>query len=133
QGQDISTIKLSTKAPRETIALTNLKMSGEARCISIEDLAVNGNKKERFPGQTPTGAGAPYDYETPSGGSLSSNIRYAGVKKAFVKNVKSYDAMLHGIDITYASDSYYNEGDGKRVPIALESMYIWIENCETYG
>lgn len=133
QGQDISTIKLSTKAPRETIALTNLKMSGEAKCISIEDLAVNGNKKERFPGQTTTGAGAPYDYETPSGGSLSSNIRYAGVKKAFVKNVKSYDAMLHGIDITYASDSYYNEGDGKRVPIALESMYIWIENCETYG
>lgn len=133
QGQDISTIKLSTKAPRETIALTNLKMSGEAKCISIEDLAVNGNKKERFPGNTTKGAGAPYDYEEPSGGSLSSNIRYAGVTKAFVKNVKSYDAMLHGIDITYASDPYYNIGDGKRVPEALESKYIWIENCETYG
>lgn len=53
QGQDISTIKLSTKAPRETIALTNLKMSGEARCISIEDLAVNGNKKKDFQGKLP--------------------------------------------------------------------------------
>lgn len=133
QGQDISTIKLSTKAPRETIALTNLKMSGEAKCISIEDLAVNGNKTARFPNEEHDYRGATYYHPKPSGGSLSSNIRYAGVTKAFVKNVKSYDAILHGIDVTYASDIYYYQGDGKRVPEALESKYIWIEDCEVYG
>lgn len=132
QGQDISTVKLTTKAPRETIAISNLKMSGEARCISIENLAVNGNKKERFPG-TNNSNGVIYDYELPSGGSLSNNIRYAGVTKGFIKDVKSYDSMLHGIDITCGTDAYYNKGDGKRVPEEIESKHIWVENCETYG
>lgn len=128
QGQDISTIKLSTKAPRETIAITNLKMSGEARCISIENLAVNGDKMNRFP----EGNGD-YMGSNPSGGSLSSNIRFAGVTKGFVQNVKSYDPLLHCIDVTFASDDYFYKGDGVRVPEELESKYIWIENCEAYG
>lgn len=128
QGQDISTIKLSTKAPRETIAITNLKISGEARCISIENLAVNGDKMNRFP----EGNGD-YMGSNPSGGSLSSNIRFAGVTKGFVQNVKSYDPLLHCIDVTFASDDYFYKGDGVRVPEELESKYIWIENCEAYG
>lgn len=132
QGQDISTIKLSTKAPRETIAITNLKMSGEAKCISIEHLAVNGNKKARFPEKSGGGSGT-YEGADPSGGSLSSNIRFAGVTKGFVQNVKSYDPLLHCIDVTFASDDYYYNGDGRRVPEDLESKYIWIENCEAYG
>ncbi|MDW8564718.1 peptidase G2 autoproteolytic cleavage domain-containing protein [Staphylococcus shinii] len=133
QGQDISTIKLSTKAPRETIAITNLKMSGEAKCISVEHLAVNGNKTARFPNEQHEYNGATYYHPKPSGGSLSSNIRFAGVTKGFAKDVKSYDAILHCIDVTHASDTYYNKGDGQRVPEELESKYIWIENCETYG
>ncbi|WP_426429056.1 peptidase G2 autoproteolytic cleavage domain-containing protein [Staphylococcus equorum] len=128
QGQDISTIKLSKKAPRETIAITNLKMSGEAKCISIEHLAVNGDKMNRFP----EGNGD-YMGSNPSGGSLSSNIRFAGVTKGFVQNVKSYDPLLHCIDVTFASDDYFYKGDGVRVPEELESKYIWIENCEAYG
>lgn len=133
QGKDITTIKLSTKAPRETIAVTNSKMSGEARCISVEDFAINGNKVARFNEKTLTGAGAPYDYAQPSGGSLSSNLRFAGVKYGFAKNIKSYDTLLHCIDVTYASDDYYYEGDGNRVPTDLESKHIWIENCEAFG
>ncbi|MGX5789883.1 peptidase G2 autoproteolytic cleavage domain-containing protein [Staphylococcus equorum] len=128
QGQDISTIKLSKKAPRETIAITNLKMSGEAKCISIENLAVNGDKMNRFPEGNDDYMGS-----NPSGGSLSSNIRFAGVTKGFVQNVKSYDPLLHCIDVTFASDDYFYKGDGVRVPEELESKYIWIENCEAYG
>ena len=42
-------------------------------------------------------------------------------------------ALLHCIDVTYANDDYYYEGDGNRVPYALESKHIHIDNCETYA
>ncbi|WP_085055681.1 peptidase G2 autoproteolytic cleavage domain-containing protein, partial [Staphylococcus haemolyticus] len=50
-----------------------------------------------------------------------------------IYNVKSHSALLHCIDVTYANDDYYYEGDGNRVPYALESKHIHIDNCETYA
>ena len=133
QGKGITTIKFTDDAPREAIGITNLRMSGTANNISLEDFSFDGNKEVRFPNEVHDYRGANYDYATPSGGSLSSNIRFAGVKRGFIKNVETYDALLHGIDITMASDRYYDEGDGNRPPSSLESEYIWIDNCECYG
>ena len=104
QGKGITTIKFTDDAPREAIGITNLRMSGTANNISLEDFSFDGNKEVRFPNEIHDYRGANYDYATPSGGSLSSNIRFAGVKRGFIKNVETYDALLHGIDITMASD-----------------------------
>ncbi|BAE05651.1 peptidase G2 autoproteolytic cleavage domain-containing protein [Staphylococcus haemolyticus] len=121
QGKDITTIKFMDSTPAENIGITNLKMGGNAENISLENFSFNGNKFR----QDKT--------LQPSGGSRSSNIRFAGVTNGYIYNVKSYDALLHCIDVTYANDDYYYEGDGNRVPSTLESRHIHIDNCEVYG
>lgn len=121
QGKDITTIKFMDITPAENIGITNLKMSGNAENISLESFSFNGNKFR----QNGT--------LQPSGGSRSSNIRFAGVTNGYIYNVKSYDALLHCIDVTYANDDYYYQGDGIRVPSTLESRHIHIDNCEVYG
>ena len=131
EGKDISIIRLSDDAPRETVMITNEDMTGNAHNISIESLTAYGNKA-RFD-EKYVSNGTQYNHPAPSGGSLSSNIRLAGVKYGYVYNVKSEDALLHGIDVTYASDDYYYEGDGVRVNESLESKYVHIDNCETLG
>ncbi|MFK3833080.1 peptidase G2 autoproteolytic cleavage domain-containing protein [Staphylococcus saprophyticus] len=121
EGKDITTIKLADETPAENIVITNEDMSGNAHNIGIKDFTVNGNKwrqDKKF---------------SASGGSLSSNVRFAGVKHGFASNIKSVDALLHGFDITYASDTYFYEGDGVRVNEDLESRYIHIDNCEASG
>ena len=121
EGKDITTIKLSDETPAENIVITNEDMSGNAHNIGIKDFTVNGNKWRQ-------------DKKLePAGGSLSSNVRFAGVKHGFANNIKSVDALLHGFDITYASDTYFYEGDGVRVNEELESRYIHIDNCEASG
>lgn len=132
EGKDISIIKLSDDSPRETIAITNEDMTGNAHNIAIKSLSVYGNKEARFP-EDISGEVVSYNYPRPSGGSLSSNIRLAGVTYGYVYDVKSADALLHGIDVTYASDIYFYQGDGVRVNEDLESKYIHIDNCETLG
>lgn len=121
EGYIATTIKLSDDAPAEAIAITNLEMNGIAENIGVEGLLVDGNRTRQ--GGT----------LKPAGGSLSSGIRLAGVKNGFVKNVKTKNTLLHGIDVTYASDEYSYAGDGVRVPRHLESEYIWIDNCESTG
>lgn len=121
EGKDITTIKFADETPAENIVITNEDMSGNGHNIGIKDFTVNGNKWRQ--GGT----------LNPSGGSLSSNVRFAGVKHGFASNVKSVDALLHGFDVTYASDAYFYEGDGIRVNEVLESKYIHIDNCETSG
>ncbi|RIL63896.1 peptidase G2 [Staphylococcus epidermidis] len=121
EGKDITTIKFADETPAENIVITNEDMSGNAHNIGIKDFTVNGNKWR----QDKT--------LKASGGSLSSNVRFAGVKHGFASNVKSVDALLHGFDVTYASDAYFYEGDGIRVNKELESKYIHIDNCETSG
>ncbi|MCY1584135.1 peptidase G2 [Staphylococcus pettenkoferi] len=121
EGKDITTIKFADETPAENIVITNEDMSGNGHNIGIKDFTVNGNKWRQ--GGT----------LNPSGGSLSSNVRFAGVKHGFASNVKSVDALLHGFDVTYASDAYFYEGDGIRVNEELESKYIHIDNCETSG
>lgn len=121
EGKDKTIIKLSDDAPNDAIVVTNLDMNGVAENISIEGFTVDGNRTR----QDGTLKAA--------GGSLSSNVRFAGVKKGFIKNIKSFNALLHGIDVTYASDEYSYAGDGVRVPRHLESEYIWIDNCESTG
>lgn len=121
EGKDITTIKFADETPAENIVITNEDMSGNGHNIGIKDFTVNGNKWRQ--GGT----------LNPSGGSLSSNVRFAGVKHGFASNVKSVDALLHGFDVTYASDAYFYEGDGRRVNEELESKYIHIDNCETSG
>lgn len=121
EGRDVTTIKLSDNAPAETIGITNLDMNGIAENIGIEGFSFDGNRTRQ--GGT----------LKPSGGSLSSNIRLAGVKDGYVRDVKSFNSLLHGIDVTYASDDYGYPGDGVRVPRHLESERVWIDNCETYG
>ncbi|OEK70200.1 peptidase G2 [Staphylococcus equorum] len=121
EGKDITTIKLSDEALAENIVITNDDMSGNGHNIGIKDFTVNGNKwrqDKKFKA---------------AGGSLSSNVRFAGVKHGFAYNVKSIDALLHGFDITYASDDYFYEGDGVRVNEELESKYIHIDGCEATG
>lgn len=131
EGKDVSIIKLSDDAPRETIVITNEDMTGNAHNIAIKSLTTQGNK-ERFPEENDS-KGIHFKYPAPSGGSLSSNIRFAGVKYGYIYDVKSEDALLHGIDVTYASDDYFYEGDGVRVNEELESKYVHIDNCETLG
>ncbi|MDK3656273.1 glycosyl hydrolase family 28-related protein [Staphylococcus pseudintermedius] len=121
EGKDITTIRLADEAPAESIVITNEDMSGNATNINICDFTVDGNK---FRQDRTLQA---------SGGSLSSNIRYAGVKHGYIHNIKSINALLHGIDVTFANDAYFYEGDGVRVSEDLESKYIHIDNCETYG
>lgn len=121
QGKDITTIKFMDITPAENIGITNLKMSGNAENISLENFSFNGNKFRQDKSLKA------------SGGSRSSNIRFAGVTNGYIYNVKSYDALLHCIDVTYANDDYYYQGDGNRVPTTLESRHIHIDNCEAYG
>lgn len=121
EGKEQTILKLSDEAPAESIVVTNLDMNGIAENIGIEGFSVDGNRTR----QDGTLKAA--------GGSRSSNIRLAGVKKGFVKNIKSVNSLLHGIDVTYASDEYSYAGDGVRVPRHLESEYIWIDNCESTG
>ena len=121
EGKDITTIKFADETPAENIVITNEDMSGNAHNIGIKDFTVNGNKwrqDKKF---------------APAGGSLSSNVRFAGVKHGFASNIKSIDSLLHGFDITYASDTYFYQGDGVRVNEELESKYIHIDNCEASG
>ena len=121
EGKEQTIIKLSDDAPKENIVITNLDMNGVAENIGIEGFSVDGNRARQ--GGT----------LKPAGGSRSSNVRFAGVKKGFIKNIKSFDSLLHGIDVTYANDEYGYPGDGVRVARHLESEYVWIDDCETYG
>lgn len=121
EGKDITTIKFADETPAENIVITNEDMTGNAHNIGIKDFTVNGNKwrqNKKF---------------SAAGGSLSSNVRFAGVKHGFASNVKSIDSLLHGFDITYANDEYFYQGDGVRVNEELESKYIHIDNCEASG
>ena len=121
EGKDITTIKLSDETPAENIVITNEDMTGNGHNIGIKDFTVNGNKWRQ-------------DKKLePAGGSLSSNVRFAGVKHGFASNIKSIDSLLHGIDVTYANDDYFYQGDGVRVNEELESKYIHIDNCEASG
>ncbi len=119
EGEEQTIIKLSDDAPAESIVITNLDMNGVAENIGIEGFSVDGNRTRQG------------DTLKPAGGSRSSNVRFAGVKKGFIKNIKSFNSLLHGIDVTYASDEYSYAGDGVRVPRHLESEHIWIDNCES--
>ena len=121
EGKDITTIKFADETPAENIVITNEDMTGNGHNIGIKDFTINGNKWRQ-------------DKKLePAGGSLSSNVRFAGVKHGFASNIKSVDALLHGFDITFASDDYFYEGDGVRVNEELESKYIHIDNCEASG
>ncbi|OIJ29057.1 peptidase G2 autoproteolytic cleavage domain-containing protein [Staphylococcus sp. LCT-H4] len=131
EGKGISIIKLSDDSPRETVAVTNRDMDGTARNISTESFTIHGNK-ERFT-EKYVSNGVQFQYPAPSGGSLSSNLRFAGVTNGYAYNIESINPLLHGIDVTSASDTYFYEGDGVRVNEALESKYIHIDNCETSG
>ncbi|HEC2226258.1 TPA: peptidase G2 [Staphylococcus delphini] len=121
EGKDVTIIRLADEAPAEAIVITNEDMSGNATNIGINNFTVDGNKWRQDRSLKA------------SGGSLSSNVRFAGVKHGFARNVKSIDALLHGFDITYASDEYFYQGDGVRVSEDLESKYIHIDNCEASG
>ena len=121
EGKDITTIKFADETPAENIVITNEDMSGNGHNIGIKDFTVNGNKWRQDKALKP------------AGGSLSSNVRFAGVKHGFASNIKSIDSLLHGIDVTYANDDYFYQGDGVRVNEELESKYIHIDNCEASG
>jgi hypothetical protein len=121
EGKDITVIKLADETPAENLAITNEDMSGNAHNISIKEFTVDGNKWR----QDKT--------LKPAGGSLSSNVRFAGVKYGYAHNVKSIDSLLHGFDVTYANDEYFYNGDGVRVNEELESKYIHIDGCEASG
>ena len=121
EGQEQTVLKLSDNAKNGAIVVTNLDMSGNAENIGIEGFMVDGNRNRQN------------GVLKPAGGSLSSGVRLAGVKNGYVKNIKTKNTLLHGIDVTYASDEYSYAGDGVRVAEHLESKYIWIDNCETTG
>ena len=138
EGKDITTLKLSDSSQRHKIVVTNKDLDGTAHNIFLKDFTTDNNK-DRFKGETNTSGGIIYPYPTPyekgyvSGGSLGSGIRFAGVTNGQAENIKSIDAMLHGFDITYASDAYLSSGDGVRVDEDLESKFIRINNCEAVG
>ncbi|EHJ08446.1 peptidase G2 autoproteolytic cleavage domain-containing protein [Staphylococcus simiae] len=119
EGKDITIIKFADETPAENIVVTNEDMTGLAHNIGVHSFTIDGNKKRQ------NGA------LKASGGSRSSNLRFAGVEHGFAYDIKSINALLHGIDVTYASDDYFYQGDGVRVNEELESKYIHIDNCET--
>ncbi|MCQ9288718.1 right-handed parallel beta-helix repeat-containing protein [Staphylococcus gallinarum] len=131
EGKGVTVIKLADDAPRETLAVTNKDMDGTAEYIGTKGYSVDGNKA-RFDEKN-VSDGIQFNHPAPSGGSLSSNVRFAGVKYGYIEDIKSIDALLHGFDITYASDDYYYGGDGARVNEELESKFIRINNCESVG
>lgn len=131
EGKDITILKVADDAPRETIGITNKDMDGNATNILIDSFTIHGNK-QRFD-EKYISKDIQYNYPAPSGGSLSSNVRFAGVKYGFAYNIKSIDPLLHGFDVTFASDDYFYEGDGVRVDERLESKYIHIDKCESVG
>nr|WP_235507557.1 glycoside hydrolase family 55 protein [Staphylococcus simulans] len=92
QGKDITTIKLADEAPAETVVITNLSMGGNAKNIAIENFSVDGNRKRQN------------NSLKAAGGSLSSNVRFAGVKHGYIYNIKSFSTLLHGIDVNYGVD-----------------------------
>lgn len=121
EGKELTTIKLSEDAPQERLVVTNRDLDGTAEYIAVKDVTLDGNRYRR------DGA------LKAAGGSLSSGLRFAGVTNGYAYNVKTKDTLLHGIDVTYANDAYYYEGDGNRVDKQLESQFIHIDNCETTG
>ena len=121
EGKVATTLKIADDATADVIGITNLDMNGIAENIGLEGFSIDGNRARQG------------GVLKPSGGSLSSNIRFAGVKHGFIKGIKSFDSLLHGIDVTYANDEYGYPGDGVRVQRHLESEYIWIDDCETTG
>lgn len=118
QGHAITKIKLHDDAPASAIVVTNKVMNGDAEGIAVEGVFLDWNK-ERQGGLL-----------KPTGGSRSSTLRFAGVKGGYAKDVYTKGSGLHGIDVTYASDTYFYEGDGVRVPEHLESQYISIVDCD---
>lgn len=121
EGKDITILKLTEDTPQENLVVTNRDLDGTAENIVVQNLTIDGNRYRR------DGA------LKPGGGSLSSGLRFAGVTHGYAYNVKTKDTLLHGIDVTFASDPYYYEGDGNRVDKQLESQFIHIDNCETTG
>ena len=129
-GKENTILKVSDDAPREVVGISNRDLDGTAKNIILEGFDVDGNKgrfNERY-----VSSGIQYEYPKPAGGSLSSAVRLAGVTNGQVRDVRAYEALLHGIDVTLASDTYSNSGDGVRVREDLESKYILVDNCETF-
>lgn len=123
EGKKQTLIKLNENAPHDVTVIGNKDLDGTANNIQLRDFKVDGNKFR----QNGTIS------EKNGGGSRSSNIRFAGVTHGYIDNVESVDAILHSFDITYASEEYFNNGDGVRVNEELESKYIRINNCEAWG
>lgn len=121
EGKGVTTIRMADEAPQENCVVTNRDIDGTANNIVIKDMTINGNKFRQ------DGA------LKPAGGSRSSNLRFAGVTNGYAYNIESVDSLLHGIDVTYASEDYFYEGDGIRVNEQLESKFIHIDNCEATG
>ncbi|RTX70342.1 peptidase G2, partial [Staphylococcus gallinarum] len=94
EGKGITIIKLADDAPRETLAVTNKDMDGTAEYIGTKGYSVDGNKA-RFDEKN-VSQGIQFNHPAPSGGSLSSNVRFAGVKYGYIEDIKSIDALLHG-------------------------------------
>ena len=129
-GKENTILKVSDDAPREVVGISNRDLDGTAKNIILEGFDVDGNKgrfNERY-----VSSGIQYEHPKPAGGSLSSAVRLAGVTNGQVRDVRAYEALLHGIDVTLASDTYSNSGDGVRVREDLESKYILVDNCETF-
>ncbi|PNZ48053.1 hypothetical protein, partial [Staphylococcus intermedius] len=78
QGKGITTIKLADDAPADAIVVTNLSMGGNAENIAIENFSIDGNRHRQN------------DTLKPAGGSLSSGVRFAGVKHGYIYNIESY-------------------------------------------
>ena len=123
EGKKQTLIKLNENAPHDVTVIGNKDLDGTAHDIQLRDFKVDGNKFRQ------DGAIS----EKNGGGSRSSNIRFAGVTHGYIDNVESVDAILHSFDITYASEEYFNKGDGVRVNEELESKYVRINNCEAWG
>ena len=123
EGKKQTLIKLNENAPHDVTVISNKDLDGTAHDIQLRDFKVDGNKFR----QDGTIS------EKNGGGSRSSNIRFAGVTHGYIDNVESVDAILHSFDITYASEEYFNKGDGVRVNEELESKYVRINNCEAWG
>lgn len=137
EGKDITTLKLSDSSQKHKIVVTNKDLDGTAHNIFLRDFTTDNNK-DRFKGERNFANGYQFDYPNPYEkdypvGSLASGVRFAGVTHGAAENVKSVDALLHGFDITYASDKYLSDGDGVRVREDLESKFIRINNCEALG
>lgn len=114
-GMDLSTIRLTDAAPRETWVVTNSTRTIGNTNITVRDMTLDWNVTRQ--------GGL-----TAAGGSRSSCLTFGYVTNSNVSRVRAINGGLHGFDVTYGPLDYPYGGDG--VLAGTRSSNIRFFQCE---